>query len=88
MITNKARFYNKKMLTLAKFFVTKILSNDLHGGCRPVSGIFYRQNSRKGNAPVSAYREVCGDLPCRVVDNTGAFSMSKKSRQNLHGGSI
>jgi prophage antirepressor-like protein len=62
----------------------RIPSNDSLGESRIVSGIFYRQNSRKGiTTPVSVYREVCGDFPKGVVDNTGAFLMSKESHQNI-----
>jgi hypothetical protein len=70
-------------------------SNDFIGVSRKRSGIFYANfrpllHARVEKAPVSAYREVCGKRPMRLVENTGALSFlkSKSLQNNIIGGSI
>jgi hypothetical protein len=75
-------------LTNAENSCMNALSIDSKGGCRHVSGFFTAQNSYQREltgtkAPVSVCREACGDLPLGVVDNTGAFSISRESRRNI-----
>jgi hypothetical protein len=84
----------KNMLTTQINSTKKIPSNNFCGVSRVhVSGIFCAQSTRirediGSNAPVSAYGNVCGKRPQKLVDNTGAFSMSRESlRNNICGGS-
>jgi hypothetical protein len=70
-------------------------SKDFQGVSRMRSGIFYANfrpllHARVEKASVSAYREVCGKRPWKLVENTGALSfLRSESLQNIiQGGSI